>query len=189
MNDSTICPHCHEPLPPILDAFCTYCRERIDEPPGNDIDVESSSLLPPRDMSELTAELRIDSEIELPTICVLCGKDGERFQNFRIHRKHEVRKFLVLNLAGNIIRNLGMGKIVGRTIGNLLADEAFDERPLDLRLPICFDHEMQDLSMVLDAKLVGGKSRARSAIVGKLHPSFVEAAKHFISKRWESLGD
>lgn len=48
---------------------------------------------------------------------------------------------------------------------------------------------MLDLSKVLDAKLVGGKSRVRSAIIGKLHPDFVEAAKLLISKRWKSLED
>src|SRR4051794_8778830 len=27
------CPHCGEPLPAVVDAFCSECRERLDEPP------------------------------------------------------------------------------------------------------------------------------------------------------------
>jgi hypothetical protein len=187
MNASTICPHCREPIPLVLDAFCPHCNERLDEAPNVEIELEPTSLNHPLDVSGLTAEMRIDSNIELPAICVLCGQESERFQKLRVQARHEVKRFMVLNFVGNVILNLGMGRIVARLFGNLLADETFEEKLLDLRLPICSEHEMHDLSAILQTKLAGGKSRPSSAIIANLHPGFVDGAKRFISKRWESL--
>ena len=31
----TTCPHCGVTLPPVIDAFCPECRERLDEAPEN----------------------------------------------------------------------------------------------------------------------------------------------------------
>ena len=108
--------------------------------------------------------------------------------SFRIHRKHEVKKFVLKQF---ILRILG-----GRLLGGLLVDEMYDERPLDRRnderafeLPVCEDRRAIALSEVLNGTPVGDKSRARSAVISKFHPWFVAEAESFIAKRWQSLGD
>ena len=162
----TQCPHCGESLPNVVDAFCPYCRESLDESTVETI-TTAATIVEPQPLGKTT----VDIASEFPSLCVLCGSEAQQFFRIRFHREHSVKKSFLKFIVGSGL------------LGGLIADEAFDEKPIDFSFPVCDIHISDRRLGAISGTPVG---RGRVAIAG-IHPEFVTALNELSQKRWADL--
>ncbi len=164
------CPNCGERLPTVVDAFCPYCRESLDKPPPPADPPRAWQPVASSFASQPAGKVIVDVPSDLPNLCVLCGVKAQQFIRFRFQRDHLVKKTLLRHAIGGIF-------------GRLVANEAFDERPVDLPLPVCGRH-------VDDARLdgiTGTPVDGRQVAIAGIHPAFVTAVSELSRIRWADL--
>ena len=177
----TQCPHRWEWLPNVADAFCPYCRESLDESSLDESSLDESSLDESPVESFATAatiierqplgSTTLDVANDFPSLCVLCGSEAQQCFWIRFHREHSLKKSLLKFIVG------------GGLFGGLIADEVFDEKPIDCSFPVCDIHISDRRLGAISGTPVG---RGRVAIAG-IHPVFVTAVNELSQKRWADL--
>ena len=169
------CPHCGDLLPPVKDAFCPFCHERLEAPPAAIGIMDPSSMHQPHASrpraSQPKGKVTVEVSAVLPSLCVLCGEESLRLVSVRFHRQYSVFKLLFDLIIG------------GGLLGPLILDEMLDERPIDLSLPVCSMHDN-------DARINSIKGTPRTTrriTLSGVHPRFVNAVIQLSRKRWDDL--
>jgi hypothetical protein len=67
--------------------------------------------------------------------------------------------------------------------GGLIADVIFDERPVNLSLPVCGNHG-DDARL---SSITGTPSGSRRITLANVHPTFVTAVNGFLRRQWADL--
>ena len=171
------CQHCGEDLPSIVDAYCPYCSEALEE---SALIPDANEISDPISVPGLTGTLKLDPKLDLPDVCVLCAATTGRRQVVYTRAQNETRKIV----TGQFLKRLFD---VGGPLLRIFLNEAFDERPLLFRLPVCERHSNLNLPDVVDVVAIGNLKHSRTARGSNVHPDFVTAVSEFSAKRWEHL--
>ena len=132
------------------------------------------------EIPSLAGTLKLDPKLDLPDFCVLCGKPAKKRQLVYSKPQNRVKRFAV----GQFLRRV---LDVGGTFTTMFLDEAFDERPLYFRFPVCEQHSNLNLSDIVCVTAIGNLKHARFAKVTNVHADFANSVSEFIAKRWEHL--
>lgn len=114
---------------------------------------------------------------DLPAICAVCGKSGENRIGIRVHNSHKIkRQFFSEYIA----------PLFGGLIGKAVEDEVFDNRPMNLRLPVCGEHNNK--KSIRGVRTQALKGRRRVKIFG-LHARFVHEFEKIQSEKWDFISE
>ncbi len=173
------CPHCGSKLPFVIDAYCPECREPLDSQietrhQSRPSPARSGSQPPAR--SEPQPSGRVDVSVRddvFPQVCILCGAASTGVASRQFHRAHTVGKWLLQKLLG------------GGLMASLLADEAFEERAIFLRLPVCGSHACDPRLHAIKLE----RGRRRKMFLTGVHPLFVDGLRRCNELRWQVLSN
>jgi len=171
------CPHCSDSLPRVVDAYCPYCRERLDEEP---LDYSEGPYSQSTVMGEpLHGLITVDIASRLPAVCVLCGLDADYTVRMRFGCRNMAKKTILAFILGR-----AFGFIPGfGALSDLVADDFHGERPLSILLPVCHLHVDHGQLALISGKRCG----LRQVAISGVHLSFVSAVEDHLKAAWTDV--